>query len=224
MQNLTSYFATSVRRRCGMTDALRRPRRIRPSAGKAQGKAKVAGRNDRESTPGQGRWIVTVAALVLAGAGWVDAAPNQADPSTPGWHVYRNNTYRYEIAYPPGYELWPTGPKSQRDGRNIRIGRENHSALTPMLDVEVSPRTPAQSFPMPLPDLRPDLVLITEDIDLNGRPARRAVYRWKESGDLSLVVVYRDGVVFRFMASHGMREIDRSDWWQIIASFRERRK
>lgn len=136
-----------------------------------------------------------------------------------GWQLYSNHKYGYEIAYPEGYGLWETGEEGNRDGATIRIGWLEYEALTPMLDIQVEPRTAANEFPV-LGMQPQDLSVSVEDIALNGQPARQAVYRWLEGGKLALVEINSQGVLFRFQASPATGEFEGTEWQQIISTFR----
>ncbi len=140
-----------------------------------------------------------------------------------GWTVYSNSKYGYEISYPQGYDLWETGLEGERDGASIRIGLTEYQALTPMLDVEIEPRMGTDEFARVPADLK-DLRLQVEDIQLGGAAAKQAEYHWVQDGDLAFVEINLEGVLFRFAAGPGMRELRNTPWWEIISTFRFTKK
>ena len=159
------------------------------------------------------------AVLVMAAGALLGCAPNRATTPQPGWHLYHNSKYGYEIQYPDGYGLWETGLEGQSDGQSIRIGWEEYQALTPMLDVQVEPRLAPGDFAS-LPARPEDLRVEVDDIQVNGLTAKLAQYYWKETGDLAFAQVSLRGVAFRFSASPSMRELRGTPWWSIISTFR----
>lgn len=135
------------------------------------------------------------------------------------WSVYRNQKYAYEIRYPDGVEVRETGPESRRDGASIRLGFKDYQAPVPALAVVVSPRTSDASFPSLGADV-PGMTRSLADVELGNESVRLAQYRWKESGELAFAEVYLRGVVFRFDANSGVRDLRETQWWEIIATFR----
>ncbi len=155
--------------------------------------------------------------LMLTGA----CSPNGPAPQRlmPGWHLYSNNKYGYQIEYPDGYDLWETGTEQERDGAMIRIGLHEYEAPTPVLDVEVEPRRPLEKFPTLGTQIKDRSVSI-EDIVLSGLQAREADYRWTATGELEFAEIYLNGVIFRFTALSGMPDFHETEWWTIISTFR----
>lgn len=145
-------------------------------------------------------------------------------PVNPGWHVYANTRYGYEIEYPDGYELWETGVESERDGASIRIGFKDYEAAIPVLDVQIEPRTPAERFPTLGTQIQ-DMSVRFDDVLVNGLPAKQAVYRWTANNELTYAQVYLQGVLFQLMGFSQVRaDFHETDWWGIISSFRFTRK
>jgi hypothetical protein len=140
-------------------------------------------------------------------------------PEEPGWHVYRNSQYGYEIRYPDGYDLWATGIQGERDGSAFRIGLKEYQAPVPVLDVKIRPRTAAGQLPT-LGMQVPDMDVNVRDVLVNGVAAREAQYRWKDSRDLGFVEVHMRGAVFEFTASAGTTDFHKTEWWAIISTFR----
>ncbi len=164
--------------------------------------------------------LTTLAFLILCSCTPQAATRRQIDA---GWTVYSNSKYGYEISYPEGYDLWETGPEGERDGASIRIGLTEYQALTPMLDVEIEPRMGTDEFARVPADLK-DLRLQLDDIELGGAAAKQAEYRWVQDGDLAFVEINLEGVLFRFSAGPGMRELRNTPWWEIISTFRFTKK
>jgi hypothetical protein len=124
--------------------------------------------------------------------------PPASDPAA--WNVYSNAKYGYEVRYPDGFEVWPTGPVGERDGRAIRIARKEHSAPAPVLDIQMQ---------VPMPTLKAladvelrDMDVTARDAEINGVPAREVTYRWKIN------------------AQAGVHDAHETIWWTIISTFR----
>jgi hypothetical protein len=148
--------------------------------------------------------------------------PAAGDPTTKqGWSSYRNEKYGYEIQYPEGVEVRETGPESKRDGATIRLGFKEHAAPQPVLDIYVAPRTPEEKFPSRGTDVSA-MALSVADVTVGSDAGRLAQYRWKESGDLAFAEAWVRGVVLRFDANAGVRDLRETQWWEIISSFRLR--
>ncbi len=139
--------------------------------------------------------------------------------AAPGWTLYRNSKYGYEIQYPEGYDLWETGPENARDGASIRIGLKEYQALAPMLYVQIEPRSEAADFPN-LPASSADLRIEMSDVAVNGVAAKQAAYYWTQNGNLAFVQINMQGVLFRFSAGPGASRFHNTPWWAIISTFR----
>jgi hypothetical protein len=160
--------------------------------------------------------IVVVGTAILSGC----ARQSAAEQPIPGWHLYTNAKYDYQIQYPDGYEVWETGEEGKQDGASIRIGYKEYQAPVPVLDVKIEPRTRAATFPT-LGMQVPDMTVKLDDVTLDGAPGRRAVYRWSQNGELAYVQVYVQGVLFEFMSEAGaIGDFDQTKWWDIISTFR----
>ena len=160
-------------------------------------------------------WQAAMLATMIA----LSACATPPSAAHPGWHIYRNSLYGYEISYPDGYDLWATGTQEQRDGSAFRIGFKEYQAPVPVLDVKIQPRTAAAALPtlgMQVPDMDVDM----RDVMVNGVVAREAQYRWKGSRDLGFVEVHMRGAVFEFTAAAGTTDFHKTDWWAIISTFR----
>jgi hypothetical protein len=134
------------------------------------------------------------------------------------WQIYRNSKYGYEIRYPEGCETWPTGPAGERDGRAIRVGRKEHSAPAPILDIELN-RTMPTLKSLADADLR-DMDVAVVETDMNGIPAREITYRWKINAEIVFVELYFRDVSIVFHAQPGTRDARETIWWRIISTFR----
>lgn len=158
--------------------------------------------------------VVAIAALLQG----CSSAPTQV-PVTPGWHLYRNIKYGYEIQYPDGYEVRETGLEEERDGASIRIALYEYAALTPCLDVQVGAEAQAGTFP-PFGMQPKDLEVSITDVTVGGRAAKEAAYRWKANGDLAFVFVELEGANFTFMAAPHTADLHATEWWSILSTFR----
>jgi hypothetical protein len=162
------------------------------------------------------RALLTILLALCILGGCSRASPTTV-PREPGWATYTNSKYGYEVQYPPGYEVRETGPEGARDGASLRVGYKEYEAPTPMLDIQVAPKTPPEGFPT-LGEWK-DMTVSVSDVVVNGLAAKEAEYRWEANAELAFVEVWLDGVVFRFMASAGLQDFYDTPWWQIIASF-----
>ncbi len=154
-------------------------------------------------------------AVLLSGCG-----PKPSVPVHPDWHLYQNDKYGYRIEYPDGYDLWETGLEGEQDGASIRIVQHEYQAITPALDVHLTPSAAGERYP-PLGIQPQDLSTELQDIFLNGMAASEVQYRWKATGDLALVEIDLDGVLFVFMAGPSMSaDFHESAWYAIISTFR----
>jgi hypothetical protein len=138
---------------------------------------------------------------------------------TPGWSLYSNAAFGYEIQFPGGFDLWPTGPEGEREGASIRIAIQDRQALFPILDITVSPRAPEPGFSKP-GATSPDLTADAADVVVGSLPAREQTLRWKTNNEVAFVEIFLEGVVFRFTAEPGMTDFHSSEWWDIISTFR----
>jgi len=161
---------------------------------------------------------ILLALCILCGCA---RARTATPPREPGWSTYTNDKYSYELQFPPGYEVGATGPEEARDGARLRVGYKEYAALTPMLDIQVAPKTPLERFPA-LGSAVPDMTVSVQDVVIDGLAAKEAEYRWQANDELAYVEVYLDGVVFWFAASAGLHDFHETPWWQIISSFRWR--
>jgi hypothetical protein len=135
------------------------------------------------------------------------------------WNTYSNQKHGYEIKYPEGFDLWPTGPEGKRDGASIRIALKEHQALTPVLDVQINPRTSKEQFLKKI--MKPkDMTLEIKSMMINGSEAKQAEFRWEVNKEIAFVHIHLNGVVFRFAAASGLKNFSDSQWWQIISKFR----
>jgi hypothetical protein len=148
-------------------------------------------------------------------------SPTTASETTPkpGWTVYSNAVYGYEIQYPEGYILWPTGPEDERDGASIRIALRDRQAPVPVLDIRVSPRTPETEFPNPY-NPSADMTAESAKVMIGGIQADELILRWKAGGEIAFVELHLRGVLFQFAAGAGMPDFHTSEWWNIISTFR----
>jgi hypothetical protein len=159
-------------------------------------------------------------ALVLSVMGVAGCSPAKpVTQPTPGWHLYTNSRYGYEIQYPDGYELWETGLEAERDGASIRIALKEYQAPVPVLDVQIQPRTPEEKFPK-LGLQVPDMSASVDNALVNGMAAREVQYKWAAGDDLAIVQVYVRGVVFQYTAAAGTRDFHATEWWAILSTFR----
>ncbi len=134
------------------------------------------------------------------------------------WQTYRNDKYGYEIRYPTDFEVWPTGPSGERDGRTIRIARREYSAPTPVLDIRAQARMPNLDT---LGDVEiPNMGLSVDNVTINGLAALELTYRWKANGDIAFVHFHVGDVLIEFDAGAGLRDIRETPWWWIISTFR----
>jgi hypothetical protein len=162
------------------------------------------------------RIAMSLAVVALCGCSTTTPAPQTPRP---GWHVYTDSKYGYEIQYPDGMEVLATGTDPERDGQTIRIGFKEYAALAPALHIQVEPRTPEDQFPK-LGTQVSGFTVSVDDIQVNGRPARQAQYHWTENGDLAFAEIYLEGVVFFFDAAAGVRDFQDTEWWAIVSTFR----
>ncbi len=136
-----------------------------------------------------------------------------------GWYTYRNNEYQYEIQYPDGFDLWPTGPEGERDGKAIRIGLFEYAAPTPVLDIQIRPTKSWEDAPIGA-EIN-DMIVTIDDVDVNGLAGKQVEYRWESSEELLIVELYLDDVLFNFQARSGSDTYDFQDteWWEIVNTF-----
>lgn len=159
-----------------------------------------------------------VALLVGIFALGFEAEAQQAPADSSDWQVYRNARYGYEIRYPNGFELWPTGPVGERDGRAVRIALREHAAPVPVLDVRVLSETAAE--PWAAADL-PDMDVALADVEVNGVRSIEVTYRWKVNGDIAFVDWHVQDTLIQFHAQPGLRDVRETVWWKIISTFRQ---
>lgn len=160
---------------------------------------------------------VTVSVLLICGClGCASPRPPTSRDES-GWSIYRNAKYGYQIGYPEGYELRVTGREDERDGRTIRIAWKEYAALTPALHVTLDPTSSRYEVTAGkgMKDMRVEVV----DTEIGGRPARQVEFRWRATGDLAFVEIHREGVLFQFDASPGLREFGGTVWSEIVSSF-----
>ena len=162
----------------------------------------------------------TLTATLLACGSLGCASQRTTPPAEPGWSIYRNAKYGYEIAYPDGYEVRPARREGERDARRIRIGLKEYAAPTPVLDIELDP---ADSFyelgrRKTLKDMRLEVV----DLELGGRPARQVVFRWVSTDEIAFVEIHQEGALLRFQAPPGLEKFEGTVWWKIAFSFERR--
>jgi hypothetical protein len=157
--------------------------------------------------------------LVLVAAQGCSSLAASATTPKPGWTLYSNAAYGYEIQYPDGFVLYPTGPEERRDGASIRIAIKDHQAPVPVLDIRVSPRTPESEFPDAYV-LSPDLTSKSATVTIGGAQAEELTLRWKRNDEIAFVEIFLDGVIFQLAAEPGMTDFRASEWWNIISTFR----
>lgn len=159
-------------------------------------------------------------ALALASSFGAACAPEGSSTvrGESGWWVYSNARYGYQISYPEEYDLWPTGPEGQRDGATIRIARKNYAAPVPVLDVVIDPGESLREsvVGVELVDMTAEVI----DVNLGGKPGKQLALRWKANGELALVELSLDGVLFVFDPAPGLDEFEGTLWWEIASSFR----
>jgi hypothetical protein len=164
------------------------------------------------------RLLVAALLLLLFLPGCSAAQPAHATPQ-PGWILYANEKYGYEIQYPDGCDLWPTGPEGERDGASIRIGVKDRQAPVPVLDIQVEPRTPEAEFADAFVQSS-DLRFESETVLIGKKPAKELTLYWKSNNEIAFVIIYLKGVVFQFSAEAGLQDFHASPWWEIISTFR----
>jgi hypothetical protein len=143
----------------------------------------------------------------------------ETEKSPAAWQVYSNSKYGYELRFPKGFEVRPTGPEGRRDGATIRVARKEHATPIPVLDITVHPKTAHAGFPR-LPAELKDFTVTVNEIHLGGKPAKEAIYRWTSNGEIAFSEVYLDGIVFHVAAAPGTMDMHKTEWWEIISSFR----
>jgi len=158
-------------------------------------------------------WTILVGLLILCACAFQKPPAIQYDSD---WHTYRNEKYGYEIRYPEGFEAWATGLEPERDGASIRIGLKEFEAPAPILDIQIHPRVSMQET-RPTPQ---EMISEIADVEINGVPGTQSEYYWKDSGELLMVEVYLEGVVFWFQAGTGLHDFHATQWWEIISTFR----
>ncbi len=159
--------------------------------------------------------VVVILLMGLLG-GCAEEATTRRDDS--GWWIYRNTKYAYEIAYPDSFELWETGTEGRRDGATIRVARKEYTAPAPVLDVWVVER---ESLLEKLAGDEPvDMTVTVIDVEVSGRPAKQAEFRWKANGELAFVELEFEDALFRFHAAPGLREFEGTVWWDVVSSYR----
>jgi len=158
--------------------------------------------------------ILLLLAACAPGCGQIPAE----ETANTEWQVYRNERHGYEIRFPDGYELWPTGPEGRRDGASIRIALEEHAAPAPVLDVHVG--AAAAKYGLPEDDGSPDMELVADEVEINGLAARVVSRRWKESQEIVFVDVSAPRVLFQFHAAPGLSSMRDTVWWEIVGTFR----
>ncbi len=142
----------------------------------------------------------------------------QIAPDTVDWQAYRNAKYGYEIRYPTDFEVWPTGPSGERDGRTARIARREYSAPVPVLDIRAQAKMPNLES---LGDVEiPNMELSVDNVTINGHPALELTHRWKANGDIAFVNFHVGDVLIKFDAGAGLQDIRETPWWRIISTFR----
>ena len=146
-------------------------------------------------------------------------AASSAKATKPGWTSYSNKTYGYAIEHPDGFDLWPTGPEGEQDGANIRIAIKNHQAAFPILDILAAPRTSESEF-SDLIAPSAELAVESNTVRIGGLQAQERVFYWKSTGEIAMVRIFLDGVVFHFTAEPGLTAFHNSVWWEIISTFR----
>jgi hypothetical protein len=154
--------------------------------------------------------VVLIGFWLFAGYGQEPAAI----PDVTTWTTYVNPTYKYSIQYPEGFDLWPTGPVDDRDGRSIRIGRSEYAAPTPVMDLRLRSETTCAESLINIESR--DMETAVVDVDINGTPAREATHRWRENGEIVFVdLCIRDAMV-QFHAAPGLADFHDTVWWSII--------
>ena len=156
--------------------------------------------------------------LLLSGCAPGCGHGSAEEPTTAGWQVYRNEQHGYEIRYPDGYELWPTGPKGRRDGASVRIALKEHAAPAPVLDVHVG--AAAAKYGLPEDEGSSDMEAVADEIEINGLAARVVSWRWKENQEIVFVNVSTPEVLFQFHAAPGLSSMRDTVWWEIVSTFR----
>ncbi len=162
-------------------------------------------------------FLLAVGAWALA-FNTAEAQQTGADSLT--WRVYRNATYGYEIDIPSGFEVWPTGPAGERDGRSIRIGRREYAAAAPVLDIRVQKQRPTVD---PLADAEfPDVNTTVDCVEINGVRGTEVTFRWVANGDIAFVELHLGDALIEFHAQPGLTDMRETLWWRIISTFRFR--
>jgi hypothetical protein len=158
--------------------------------------------------------LLLLLSAYASGCGQVSAE----ETTTADWQVYRNEQYGYEIRYPDGYELWPTGPEGRRDGASVRIAVKEHSAPAPVLDVHVG--AAAAKFGLPEDEVVPDMEAVVDEVEINGLAVRVVSWRWKENREIVFVDVFAPQVLLQFHAAPGLSSMRETVWWEIVGTFR----
>ena len=150
---------------------------------------------------------------LLVGPVWGQVPSEVAD-----WLSYDNARYGYEIRYPAELEVWPTGPRRQRDGRSIRIARREHAAPVPVLDIHLGERALAPA-PEEMGELR-DLQVRAREVEIHGVRGHESVYRWKSNGEIWMVRLQLGDALIEFHAAPGLEDFLGTVWWQVVSTFR----
>jgi hypothetical protein len=137
--------------------------------------------------------------------------------TTQAWSTYQNGLYGYELRHPQHFEVRPTGPEGERDGRSIRVAQREYAAPTPVLHVHVGQSSDSIAV---LSSAAPGLTATTTPVDVAGRPGRQTIYRWRANGDIFMIDARAPGVVMILEPGAGTRAIEGTVWEEIIRSFR----
>ncbi len=136
------------------------------------------------------------------------AQPAYSNQDHSQWLSYRNKKYRYEIRYPQTCELWLIGSKSERDGRQFRIGikdialhhgldchiRKNETLA--QIAKEESAPTLQELTDKPLESTSKFHTFFWKKVTINGAPAIRGKVRFRENQQLFAITIIMDHVVF----------------------------
>lgn len=164
------------------------------------------------------RYVILDLFLLVSFVSGCVAAGRISDARTDStWHTYSNARYNYTMLYPDGYEVYPTGSDSTRDGRTFRIVVKERSASLEYVNVQVYPRVAFETTPPPASTAHADVEI--QRVRINGLSARQVNVREKATGQLAEVLLYRDGVRFNYQAGVEVRDFRGTMWWRIVSSF-----